>query len=859
MADLNNQQHLTVAGGTEVANLNDDPGSPLNVVPHNLSLHFAFNEDEDALVEGRVSPDPKPISSAITPSILNQNGLDDDEDGVQDCTFTQLLSTGVHADEEFYVHHTPNGTRMWCPNVPIVLKPVVGSVYETWKDVFSMYKDYAVYSGFSIRKGQTKRWKGVVTHQYIRCTKYSKPQIKRKTDTLEHSSLTIRQSNFTVTDCKASILVKFCEGSSTCTVVGFNEHHNHPFVERFNRDLSRTSRKLPFASKQFIHNMSLNRIGPIVSHRVLVSLMGGHHNVRGTPTDFKNWSQSVRLYIGDRDAQLVIDRLKERSESLPDFYYEFVVEKGQLRSIFWADEISKINYEVFGDVLAFDATYHTNKYNMIFVPFTGVDNHKQCVTFGAGLLFNETTESYKWLLESFLKAHKKQPKLVLTDQDPSMKAAISEVFTDSRHRLCMWHIMKKLPTKIAGDLFQNSELRALMHRLVWSIHMKPSTFETRWQLLMEEYGLQDHDWLKDMYSIRDQWVPAYFRDIPMCCLMKTTSRCESSNSSFKVNSSSANTLVQFMLCYETRIDNQRYRQRVAEFKTSSSVFMDSTDLAIEKHAFELYTHAISTEVRKEIYKGKLFCYIVNTEDCEEGCVYYVNHLDKRNNATNTFTVILELSNQSVSCSCNNFIRIGYLCRHIFCVYRVNNIERIPAQYVVKRWTRDVLPKSLFSIESRYGVDTRPQAAARSQILEIVTECVDALRSDVGGLSSFAEQIKELKCKLLNGGPVDDEANNDNYAAVEELLGVSLDGDVTLDNPDGIRNKGRGKRRRLSRAPQDGTSNSAVKPPKTPRLCRTCMKYVTGHDSRNCKKKKNKNKSGNEDEDEDSSSASQEST
>ena len=168
--------------------------------------------------------------------------------------------------------------------------------------------------------------------------------------------------------------------------------------------------------------------------------------------------------------------------------------------------------------------------------------------------------------------------------------------------------------------------------------MKPSTFETRWQLLMEEYGLQDHDWLKDMYSIRDQWVPAYFRDIPMCCLMKTTSRCESSNSSFKVNSSSANTLVQFMLCYETRIDNQRYRQRVAEFKTSSSVFMDTTDLAIEKHAFELYTHAIFTEVRKEIYKGKLFCYIVNTEDCDDVCVYYVNQLDKRNNATNTFTV-----------------------------------------------------------------------------------------------------------------------------------------------------------------------------------------------------------------------------
>ncbi|XP_021974976.1 protein FAR1-RELATED SEQUENCE 5-like [Helianthus annuus] len=214
--------------------------------------------------------------------------------------------------------------------------------------------------------------------------------------------------------------------------------------------------------------------------------------------------------------------------------------------------------------------------------------------------------------------------------------------------------------------------------------------------------------------------------------------------------------------------------------------MDSTNLAIEKHAFELYTHAIFTKVRKEIYKGKLFCYILNTEDCDDVRVYYVNQLDKRSSATNTFTVKLELRNQSVSCSCNNFIRIGYLCRHIFCVYRVNNIEKIPAQFVVKRWTRDVLPKSIFSIERRYGVDTRPQAAARSQILEIVTECVDALRSDVGGLSTFAEQIKELKSKLLNEGPVDDEAKNDNYVAVEELLGVSLDGDVTLNNPDGIR-------------------------------------------------------------------------
>lgn len=85
---------------------------------------------------------------------------------------------------------------------------------------------------------------------------------------------------------------------------------------------------------------------------------------------------------------------------------------------------------------------------MIFVPFTGVDHHKKCVTFGAGLIYDETIESYKWLLDKFLKTHKKQPKLVLTDQDAAVKQAVRAVFDQSIHRLCMWHIVKKIPLKV---------------------------------------------------------------------------------------------------------------------------------------------------------------------------------------------------------------------------------------------------------------------------------------------------------------------------------------------------------------------------------------------------------------------------
>ncbi|KAJ0914375.1 putative MULE transposase domain, FHY3/FAR1 family [Helianthus annuus] len=89
---------------------------------------------------------------------------------------------------------------------------------------------------------------------------------------------------------------------------------------------------------------------------------------------------------------------------------------------------------------------------MVFVPFTGVDHHFQCVTFGAGLISTESIESYVWLLKAFLKAHGTQPTLVLSDQDPSMLQVVPMVFTESRHRLCMWHIMKKLPSKVYRSL-----------------------------------------------------------------------------------------------------------------------------------------------------------------------------------------------------------------------------------------------------------------------------------------------------------------------------------------------------------------------------------------------------------------------
>lgn len=85
---------------------------------------------------------------------------------------------------------------------------------------------------------------------------------------------------------------------------------------------------------------------------------------------------------------------------------------------------------------------------MVFVPFLAIDNNRHSVVVGSGILCDEKLPSYTWLLEAFLKVHGVQPKVVLTDQDASIREAFPLVFNESRHRLCMWHIMDKLPNRV---------------------------------------------------------------------------------------------------------------------------------------------------------------------------------------------------------------------------------------------------------------------------------------------------------------------------------------------------------------------------------------------------------------------------
>jgi hypothetical protein len=89
-----------------------------------------------------------------------------------------------------------------------------------------------------------------------------------------------------------------------------------------------------------------------------------------------------------------------------------------------------MDYKCFGDVMSFDTTFQTNKFEMPFALILGANHHKRTVIFGAALLYSETIESFVWLFETFLVAMcGKHPSTIFTDQDAAMAGAIAYVFT----------------------------------------------------------------------------------------------------------------------------------------------------------------------------------------------------------------------------------------------------------------------------------------------------------------------------------------------------------------------------------------------------------------------------------------------
>ncbi|XP_042404608.1 chloride channel protein CLC-f-like [Zingiber officinale] len=91
-----------------------------------------------------------------------------------------------------------------------------------------------------------------------------------------------------------------------------------------------------------------------------------------------------------------------------------------------------------------------------------------------------------------------------------MTIAIEEMFPDSHHRLCLWHIMKKLPAKLSGHA-QYKLIKKQLKNIVYN-SLTIDECDKNWMKMIEDFNLENNDWLKSLYEQRNRWIPVYVKD-----------------------------------------------------------------------------------------------------------------------------------------------------------------------------------------------------------------------------------------------------------------------------------------------------------------------------------------------------------
>ncbi|XP_024965031.1 protein FAR1-RELATED SEQUENCE 5-like, partial [Cynara cardunculus var. scolymus] len=458
---------------------------------------------------------------------------------------------------------------------------------------------------------------------------------------------------------------------------------------------------------------------------------------------------------------MLINKLSNRRDVVPGYFFEYKCNEHELIASFWPDEVARINYKEFGDVISFDGMFRTNKHAMIFVPFLAVDNHKASIVVGSALISGKTIKNFTWVLKAFIKCHEKQPVSIITNQCSAMKQAIPMVFTEAKHRLCMWHIMKKVPSKVNVALNQDPNFNKVINKLVWNIHIGPAEFKRRWHEMIEQYNLGVDTWFTDMYAIRHSWIPAFYKDTPMSGLMKTTSRSKSSNSYINIYESYWFDLVQFLNNYDVAIEKQRYRQSVHE----------------------------------TIKKAVWCCAIKNVECRDVLKTFVISHKTKKSSENITYLVNRNYSTDTVECECNLFTRNGYLCRHAFKVLINDEVEFIPDRYVLRRWKRQLVPVQIQSARVRYGEVDAEKEKCIIDVYSKVDEIISNARNDKSILAKLERNLDTFMVDIEKEVPYEDPSQQ-RMDAIREHLGVSIPDEVDILPPSGIRNKGCGTGKRL---------------------------------------------------------------
>ncbi|XP_075646957.1 protein FAR1-RELATED SEQUENCE 2-like isoform X4 [Castanea sativa] len=522
-------------------------------------------------------------------------------------------------------------------NKGVTCEPHNGLEFETKEAAYSFYREYARSVGFGITIKASRRSKksGKFIDIKIACSRFGSKRV---------SSSTVQPRPCLKTDCKAGMHMKRTPEEKWVV---------HSFIKEHNHDIC----PLDFYNS-----------------------IRGHNKQPGIVACQK---KGLQLALDEGDVQVMLDNFMYMQDDNPNFFYsiDFDHEK-RLRSVFWVDAKGRHDYINFSDVVFFDTFYVRNKYKVPLVPIIGVNHHFQYILLGCALIGEETTLTFVWLMRTWLKAVGSQaPRVVITDQDKFLKEAVADVFPDTRHCFCLWHILRRIFENLGGIINENEKFMAKFNKCIYR-SWTDEQFEKRWWKMVDKFELKEDEWFHSLYEDRNKWVPTYMRDSFFAGL-STTERSESITSFFDRYICRETPFKEFIEQYRTFLEDRYYMEAEADFETCHKQPALRSPSPFEKQMSRVYTDAVFRKFQFEVL-GVVSCHSQEEREDNGTVIYRVDDFEERQN----FVVAWNKAELDICCLCHSFEYRGFLCRHAILVLQNCGLPNIPSHYILKRWTKD---------------------------------------------------------------------------------------------------------------------------------------------------------------------------
>lgn len=710
------------------------------------------------------------------------------------------------------------------PNINDVV-PCVGMNFDTLDDAEKFYRDYGRSVGFQIIiRGTNKHQRsGEPSSRTYICIKGGRITPSKSED--RGKGKRIRES-IPRTNCHARMCLAHNVKTNKWKVTLVDLEHNHDMVAPEKVQFFQRSRNIDPLTRSLIELFNKSGIETNKVMKYLSETCGGVENLGFSHQDVRNVIRDIRRRVfdsGDAECGLVLLRELQENNFGNFFYRVDLDEENRVRGLVWVDPRCLNAYKNFGDVVTFDSTYRTNKYCMPFIPITGVNHHYQNILFGFALMRDEKETSYKWVLKTWLEAvDNKAPTTIITDQDLALGNAIADVMPETKHMYCTWHISSKFPEKLSSLYTNYPEFKTDFNACVYK-SLTPTEFEGRWEELVENYDLQNHDWLNEMYAIRGQWIGAYTRQ-HFSAGMTTTSRSESMNAFFDEYVRASTGLKEFIENSQKALESQYLREVKADYETEEWDRKLVLHSPLEIDASEIYTKEMFRRFQTELLKSTSY-QVTRARQGETYLfkLYLVEKCTVPENRRRSYLLTAHFDGK-LECTCKNFEHSGMICKHMIRYLDKKQKLKIPKLYIMPRWTMKgnkiagplpYTPPVLANIGASQS--SRYSALCKSfQNLGAIASC------SVPRFNYVMNVIEREKYNVKNNFPEEqlNEKKNESFDQDDYQHDPIFD-------PPMSQTKGRKKSGRYKSGVETSTSKAK------PRKCGKCGVEGAKHDRRNC--------------------------